>query len=50
MKIIDERIMQKKKPIKTSKQTNNLRRIKSVARAKAIMEGWEINDFVVHLI
>ena len=50
MKIIDERTMQKKEPIKKSKQTNNLRRIKSVARAKAIMKAWEINDFAVHLI
>ena len=40
----------KKKTMKKSKQTNNLRRKKSVAGAKAIMKGWEINDFVVHLI
>ena len=44
MKIIDERETQKKK-----KQTNKNKDRKEQGGTKAIVKGWELNDFVVHL-
>ena len=44
MKIIDERETQKK-PKKTNKNKDR----KEQGGTKAIVKGWELNDFVVHL-
>ena len=46
MKIIDEREMQKQKT--KEKQTNKKDR-KEQAWTEAIVQGWKLNDFVVHL-
>ena len=46
MKTIDKREMQKK--TKTNKQTNKQRQ-KGARGAEAIVKGWELNGFVVHL-
>ena len=42
MKTIDEREMQKK-------QKKNTQRQYGARGTEAIMKGWELNDFVVHL-
>ena len=47
MKTIDEREMQKKKTTATT--TKNKQRQKWARETEAIMKGWELNDFVVHL-
>ena len=44
MKIIDERETQKK-----TKKTNKNKDRKEQGGTKAIVKGWELNDFVVHL-
>ena len=44
MKIIDERKTQKKQQ---QQKTNKDR--KEQGEAEAIVKGWELNDFVVHL-
>ena len=44
MKTIDERKMQK------NQQTKNKQRQKRARETEAIVKGWELNDFVVHLI
>ena len=44
MKIIDERETQKKQ-----KKTNKNKDRKEQGGTKAIVKGWELNDFVVHL-
>ena len=43
MKTIDEREMQKKQ------QKENKQRQKGARGIEAIVKGWELNDFVVHL-
>ena len=48
MKTIDKREMQKKKQKQTNKQTNKQRQ-KGARGAEAIVKGWELNGFVVHL-
>ena len=45
MEVVDER--EKKKKKETNKQTNKDR--KEQGRREAIVKGWELNDFVVHL-
>ena len=42
MKIIDKREMKKNK-------TKNKKKTEKDKGAEAIVEGWELNDFVVHL-
>ena len=44
METIDEREMQK-----TTSTTKNKQRQKWARETEAIMKGWELNDFVVHL-
>ena len=44
MKTIDERELQKKQQQKKNKQ-----RQKGARGTEAIVKGWELNDFVVHL-
>ena len=43
MKIIDERELQKKQ------QKKNKQRQKGARGTEAIVKGWELNDFVLHL-
>ena len=45
MKIIDERETQKKSKTKQTKKGSKEQR-----GTEAIVKGWELNDFVVHLI
>ena len=44
MKIVDERETQKQQQQKINKQ-----RQKGARRTEAIVKGWELNDFVIHL-
>ena len=44
MKTIDEKEMQKKR-----KQKKNKQRQKGARGTEAIVKGWELNDFVMHL-
>ena len=44
MKIIDERKTQKQNETKQKKQRQERKRV-----TKAIVKGWELNDFLVHL-
>ena len=45
MKIVDEREMQKT----TATTTTTTKRWKGARETEAIVKGWELNDFVVHL-
>ena len=47
MKIIDERKTKKKQ--KKQKQKTMTEKNKGRGGAEALVEGWELNDFVVHL-
>ena len=47
MKIIDERETQKKQQQQQQQKTNKDR--KEQGETEAIVKGWELNDFVVHL-
>ena len=47
MKIIDKREMKKKQNKK--QKTKNKKKTEKDKGAEAIVEGWELNDFVVHL-
>ena len=47
MKIIDER--KTKKKAKETKTKNNDRKEQGGGGAEALVEGWKLNDFVVHL-
>ena len=44
MKILDERNTQKKKEKKKKTKTEKSKRV-----TEAILEGWELIDFIVHL-
>ena len=46
MKTIDERELQKKK---TTAKKQNKQRQKGARGTEAIVQGWELNDFFVHL-
>ena len=47
MKILDERMRNAKNNNKKNKQTNKDR--KEQGGTAAIVKGWQLNDFVVHL-
>ena len=47
MKIIDERETQKKEQQQQQQKTNKDR--KEQGETEAIVKGWELHDFVVHL-
>ena len=49
MKIIHERVRQKQNEKRKTKQSKTNEDKKEQGGAQAIVKGWELNDFVVHL-